>query len=166
MEYRCSGTNETKPRPRADPMPPREDSARRDASLRTRQMVSGGAIAALGAELLLAQRRRARMGEHRSHRSRRSGLRLRLCRCTQLRRSAHATASGELRRCFACLQRRRRVNGTGRIHSAPSSPSTCRPAVLVESVVVSSSGTSTPDSGRFAHRLSHTDRVDAMGRAR
>ena len=37
---------------------------------------------------------------------------------------------------------------------------------LVESVVVSSSGTSAAVAGRFADRLSHSDRGDALGCAR
>ena len=51
------------------PMPAREDGARRAASLWTRQMVSRRAVAALGAGLLLAPRRRRCLGERRSHRS-------------------------------------------------------------------------------------------------
>ena len=142
-----------------------KDGARRTASLRTRQMVSGRAAAALGAELLLARRRRPGLGECRSHRSRRSGLQLRRGRCFQVHGSAHASPSGELRKHAACLQRRSRVDGAGRIHFAHSPPSTGGPVVLVEPVVVSSPGTSVAVAGRFAHRLSHTDRVDALGGA-
>src|ERR1035441_3679616 len=66
MEHRCSGTNEANSRLGSHPMPPREIGARRSASLWTRQMVSGRAVAALGAELRLAYRRRPCLGEYRS----------------------------------------------------------------------------------------------------
>src|ERR1017187_5357618 len=56
MEHRCSGSDEANPRPGSHPMPPGEGGARRTASLWTRQMVSRRAVAALGAELLLARR--------------------------------------------------------------------------------------------------------------
>ena len=40
-----------------------------------------------------------------------------------------------------------------------------RPVVLVEPVVVPAPGTPVADAGGFAHRLSHSDRVDALGGA-
>ena len=89
------------PRLGSDSVSSREDGARRAAPLWTGQMVSGRAVAALGAELLLARRRRPRVGEHRSHRSRRSGLRLRRGRCAQVHGSAHAPPAGEFRKCPA-----------------------------------------------------------------
>jgi hypothetical protein len=76
-------------------------------ALLTRQMVSRRAVAALGAELLLARRWCPRLGEYRSHRPRncwrRPGLRPRRARCFQVHRSAHAPPSGELRKHAASL---------------------------------------------------------------
>src|SRR5271157_3876082 len=126
-------------------------------------MVSRRAVAALGTGLLLAPRRRRCLGECRSHRSRRSGLRIWVGRCSRVHGSANPTPSSELRKSAARLQRRSRVDGAGGVYFAHSPPATGGPVVLVESVVVPSPGTSAAVARGFGHRLSHTDRVDALG---
>ena len=110
------------------------------ASLRAGQMVSGRAVSALGAELLLARRRRPHLGECRSHCARRSGLQLQHGRCLAIHGSAHAPSSGERRKTYCPPTTRRGIDGAGWIHFAHSPPSAGRPVVLVEPAVVSSPG--------------------------
>src|SRR5271170_2203510 len=157
MEHRCTGSDEANTRIGAHPMPPREDSAWSDASLRTGQMVSRRTAATLGAELLLAQRRRPGLGECRSHRARRSGLRLRCGSCSRVHEGTHSPPSGERRKRVACLQHRSRIVRSGWLHFAHSPPAAGWPVVLVEPVVVSSPGALIADAGRLAYWLSHTD---------
>ena len=98
-------------------------------------------------ELLLAQRRHPGLGEYRSHRPRRSGLRLRHGRCARVHGSAHAPPSGKRRKRAACLQSRSRIVGTGRIYSAHSPSAAGGPVMLVEPVVVPSAGASAAHAG-------------------
>src|SRR5664279_2279526 len=165
MEYRRFGTNKEGPRDGSLSTASREDGARCTASLRTGQMVSRRTVAALGAGLLLASRRRCCLGEHRSRRPRRSGLSVRTFRCSRVHGSANAPTSGQLRKSAFRLQRRSRNDATGGVHFAHSPPTTGGPIMLVEPVVVPAPGTSAANARGFAHRLSHTDRVDALGSA-
>ena len=66
------GDDQANTRPGSHPGASRKNGARRPASLRPGKVVSGRAVASLGAQLLLARRWRSGMGRRQTHRARES----------------------------------------------------------------------------------------------